>query len=240
MTTTMGRTGTSAGTRRAGRRAGWILLAGGVFFLAGGPLHPHEDPPGVSVKEHMRIMFDDPSWYPAHIVLLIGMAGIAAALVMLARSQAWSAGSGPSAPADSRDGERGRRYLRAALVVAGAATVVATPAMLLHLIAALDAGRIAAHHATPLTDVQVVVETVTVPIFGLSIAVLAVIGALSRTLGNWIAAVFGVLGGVGYAIAGATFLFTEATDPLFPTAAGIALWAVIAGIGLLRRRPARP
>jgi hypothetical protein len=112
--------------------------------------------------------------------------------------------------------------------------------MLLHLIAALDAGRIAAHHATPLTDVQVVVETVTVPIFGLSIAVLAVIGALSRTLGNWIAAVFGVLGGVGYAIAGATFLFTEATDPLFPTAAGIALWAVIAGIGLLRRRPARP
>ncbi|TMR23738.1 hypothetical protein ETD86_07020 [Nonomuraea turkmeniaca] len=48
-------------------------------------------------------------------------------------------------------------------------------------------------------------------------------------------AVPGILGGLGYALASGTALFTPLFDPLFPTATGIALWAIAAGIGLLLR-----
>ncbi|WP_405145101.1 hypothetical protein OG589_00090 [Sphaerisporangium sp. NBC_01403] len=200
----------------------WGLLAGGVFFFAGGPMHPKQDPPNVTVKEHMRIMFEDPSWYPSHTVLLIGMALLALSLVALVRGR--SLADVPRMPVVA--------------VIAAIATAVAAPAMLLHLVAAADADRIAAHHSTPITDVQVIVETITVPAFGFSIAALAFVGAATRTLGNLVTAIPGVLGGVGYGLAGATFLVTDKLDFLFPTAAGIAVWAMAAGTGLLLRRRA--
>lgn len=45
----------------------------------------------------------------------------------------------------------------------------------------------------------------------------------------------GVVGGVGYGLAGATFLFSDRLGFLFPAASGIALWSIAAGIGLLLR-----
>jgi hypothetical protein len=124
------------------------------------------------------------------------------------------------------------------VVVAAATSVAAAGGMLLHLIAAVDADRIAAGEGTPITDVHVVVETITVPAFGFSMAALAVIGALTRTLGNRVTAIFGVVGGVGFGLAGATFLFTDTLDGLFPAASGIAVWALAAGIGMLLHRRA--
>ena len=54
-------------------------------------------------------------------------------------------------------------------------------------------------------------------------------------------AVPGVVGGIGFGLASGTFLLTDKLDPLFPTAAGIALWAIAVAIGLLlRRRAANP
>jgi len=201
---------------------GWGLLAGGAFFLAGGPMHPKEDPPGVSVKEHFRVMFDDPSWYPAHAVLLVGMVLIAASLVALVRSRALA----------------GVPRAHVAAVIAAVAAAAAAPGMLLHLIAAVDADAIAAHQSTPILDVQSIVDTITVPAFGFSIAALAVIGAMTRTLGNPVTAVAGVVGGVGYGLAGATFLFTDRLNFLFPAATGIALWTLAVAVGLLRPRRA--
>jgi hypothetical protein len=195
----------------------WGLVAGGALFFAGGPLHPHEDPPGVSVKEHLRIMFEDPNWYPSHLLLLAGMVLIAAALVALARTRA----------------DR-------TLTVAAVAAVLGAAGMALHLAAAVDADAIAAGGSTPVVDVQVVVETITVPFFGLAMAALAVVGARTRTLGNAVVAVAGVLGGLGYALAGATFLLTDRFDGLFPAAAGIALWTLAAGIRRVLRRQAAP
>lgn len=202
--------------------AGW-LLAGGVLFFAGGPMHPHDDPPGASVKEHLRVMFENPAWYPAHAVLFAGLLLMAVGLVLLVR-----------------DGGLTGTARRAA-VFAAVATCVAAPAMLLHLVAALDADRIAAHHGTPLTNVQVAIETVTVPLFSAGVVALAVVGAATRTVGNWLIAAPAVLGGVGYALAGATFLVTDALDPLFPAAAGLAVWAIAAaGWLLVRHRSPRP
>jgi len=208
--------------RRTGPLAGWLLISGGAFFLAGGPMHPKQDPPGVSLKEHMRVMFEDPAWYPSHAVLLIGMALIAASLVALVRGRSLA----------------GVPRAHVAAVIAAVAASLAAPGMLLHLVAASEADRIAAHQSTPIIDVLVIVETITVPAFGFSIAALAVIGAATRTLGNPVTAVPGVLGGVGFGLAGGTFLFTDRLDFLFPTAAGIALWAIAVGVGLLLRRRA--
>lgn len=203
---------------------GWGLLAGGVVFLAGGPLHPKEDPPGVSVREHLRVMFEDSNWYAAHAVLFVGIAVLAAALVALARS------------GSLREVPRAHR----AAVVAAVASTVAAPAMLLHLVSAVEADGIAAGESTPITDVQVIVETITVPAFGFSIAALAMIGAFTRSVGDRVTAILGAVGGVGYGLAGATFLFTDALNFLFPLASGIAVWAIAAGISvLLRRRAAR-
>lgn len=211
--------------RHSSPLAGWGLLIGGVVFFAGGPMHPKQDPPGVSVKEHMRVMFEDPGWYSAHTVLLIGTAIIAAALVALARSRSFAAI--PRA--------------HSATVIAAVATSVAAAGTLLHLVAASEADAIGAGRSAPITDLQLIVETITVPAFGFSIAALAVIGAMTRTLGNPLTAVLGVAGGVGYGLAGATLLFTDALNFLFPTAGAIALWAIAAGIGLLlRRRATRP
>jgi hypothetical protein len=66
------------------------------------------------------------------------------------------------------------------------------------------------------------------------VAFLAVVGPATRTLGNRLTAVLGVVGGVAYALAGATFLVTDALDPLFPLAGAIGLWAAGAAVGLLR------
>lgn len=217
--TTVSRTGERPRVDRSQLLIGWTLLAGGVLFLAGGPLHPKEDPPGVSVKEHLRVMYEDPAWFAAHAVLLAGMVLIAVGLVGLARTRALAA----------------EPRAHTAAVVAAFAAAVGAPAMLLHLVAAADADRLAAGAATPLTDVQVVVETITVPLFGFAVAALAVLGAATRTIGNRVTAVLGALGGIGYGLAGATFLVTDAFDPLFPAAAGIAIWTGAAGLGLVLR-----
>src|SRR5262249_21651258 len=65
----------------------------------------------------------------------------------------------------------------------------------------------------------------------------ASLGAATHTLGNWIAAVFGITGGIAYALAAGTALFTDALNLLFPAAAGIAGWAIFVGIGILRSQP---
>lgn len=202
---------------RAGSLAAWALLAGGVSFFVGGSMHPGEDPPGLTLKEHLLLLYEDASWYPSHAFLLVGMGLIAASLVALVR------------------GKKTLTSARAqtAATIAAIAAVLGAVASLLHLVAATEADRIAAGESTPITDVSLVVETLINPAVGLSIAALAVIGALTRTIGYRLTAVFGFAGGVAYALAGGTVLFTDKLNFLFPFSAGIAVWAVAAAIRLL-------
>jgi hypothetical protein len=206
--------------RRITPLVSWGLVAGGAVFFVGGSMHPKADPPDVTLKEHMRVMFEDPIWYPSHLVLLVGMVLTAVALSALVRGR----------------GLTGWPRVQTAAVVAAISAGVGAAAMVLHLLAAVDADRIAEHHDTPFTDVTLVVETITTPFFGLAMAALAALGAATRTLGNWVTAAIGIAGGVAYALAGATILFTDLFDPLFPAAAGIAVWTFAAGVGLLLRR----
>ncbi len=197
----------------------WGLLTGGALFFIGGSMHPGEDPPGLSTLEHLRLMFLDPSWYPSHALLLVGMVLIAASLFGLVRSRSLAA------------------VPRAQMVgaVAAIAAALATLAMLLHMAAASEADKIAAGQGAPLTNVQNVTETLTAPAFGFSIAALALVGASTRTLGNWVIAALGLVGGLSYGLAGGTAFFTDRLNFLFPASSGIGLWAIAAGIALFLR-----
>lgn len=205
------------------RLVGWLFIAGGVLYFVGGSMHPKQDPDGVTLKEHMRDMYEDPAWFSSHAIFLVGMVLLAAALVVLVRG--------------GRLRSTGRAHTAA--VVAAVATTAAAAGSLLHLVAGSEADRIASGDSTPLTDVLLVAEPVYAPAFGLSIAALAVVGAMTRAIGNRVAAVFGVIGGLAYALAGGTFVLTDALDPLFPISSAIAVWAVVAGIGALRVGPSR-
>ena len=203
---------------RASTLAGWGLMAGGAAFFVGGSLHPGDDPPGLTLKQHLLLLYEDSTWYPSHALLLLAMVLIAASLVTLVRS-----GSLASA----------RVY--PALTLAAIAAVLGAAASVVHLVAATEADRIAAGNSTPITDVSLAVETLINPAVGLSFAAVAVIGALTGTLGYRVAAVFGVVGGLAYALAGGTAVFTDALNFLFPVSAGIAVWAFAVGLGLVLR-----
>lgn len=198
----------------------WVFASGGVAFFVGGALHPKEDPPDVSVKEVLRVLFKDGNWYPGHSLLLAGMVLIAAALIALVRS---------GALAESR-------ATQAAGVIAAVTATVGAGAAFLHLIMASEVDRIAAGQSTPLTDTNLVVETIVTPAFGLSVAALAVLGARTGSFGNRTAAVLAVLGGIPYALAGGTILLTDALNPLFPFAGLLGVWAIVTAASLLRHR----
>lgn len=66
----------------------WAVIAGGVIFFVGGAMHPEEHPPDVTVKEQLRVMYEDGNWYASHTLQLMGVVLVAVALVALARSGA--------------------------------------------------------------------------------------------------------------------------------------------------------
>ncbi|HEU5107616.1 MAG TPA: hypothetical protein VFT95_03485 [Micromonosporaceae bacterium] len=203
----------------------WLLAAGGVLFVAGGAMHPTDDRPDLSMAQQLKVMYEDPAWYPGHAAMFVGMVLITVALAALTR--------------DPR--VAGVPRARKATIFAAAASALATVGALLHLVAATDADRIGHHDSMPpLSGAYLVLETISVPIFAFGVAALAVIGALTHTLGNRFIAVPGVVGGVGYGLAAGTAVFTPVFDFLFPTAVAVGLWAAAAGIWLLRRRPPSP
>lgn len=201
-----------------------MLAAGGAAFFVGGGMHPKEDPPGASAQEHLRAMYKDGNWYPGHAVLLIGMVLIAAALLALVRNGALAE----------------HRTLRTAGVMAAVTSALGAGAMLLHLIMATEADKLAAGQSAPLTNANLLVETFVAPAFGLSVAALAVIGASTGRIGNRIAAALAVLGGVAYALASGTVLLTDALNPLFPLSGLLGVWAVVTAVSLWRRGRVAP
>jgi len=196
----------------------WTLLAGGAIFFVGGAMHPEEDPPDATLKEHLHAMYEDGNWYAGHTLQFVGMALMAAALVALVRSGALAR----------------VRSAQLAGVVAATTSSLGAVAAFLHLIMATEADRIAAGQSTPLTNANLVVETIVTPAFGLSIAAFAVIGMRTGIIGNRTAAVLAVVGGGAWALAGGTFVFTDALDPLFPLAGFVGIWAIVTAISLLR------
>jgi len=200
-------------------RSGFVLLiAGGAAFFVSGPLHPTGSDTG-DKTEQLHSMLVDPAWYPAHLVALVGFACVAAGLLALGRG------------AVTRD--RLGRLLRICAAVAVAAALGAV----IHLFAATQAGEIEHGGTTVLIAAFMGVETVVNPAWGLMIAALAVVGGLTRALGNRIVLPLGLLGGLAYAVATATIAFVDTFDLLFPVAGLAGIWLLTSGLVGLARRP---
>ena len=108
---------------------------------------------------------------------------------------------------------------------------------MIHLFAATQAAEIEHGGTTPLVAAFMGVETIVNPAWGLMIAALAVVGGLTRALGNRIVLPLGLLGGLAFAVATATIAFVDTFDPLFPVAGLAGLWLVTTGVIGLTRRP---
>jgi hypothetical protein len=195
-----------------------LLVAGGVTFFASGPLHPTGSDEG-DKSEQLHSMLVESTWYPAHLVGLLGFACVAAGLFALRR--------------DAVIRDRLGRQLTFSTAVAAVATVGAV----IHLFAATQATEIEEGGTTPLVAAFMGVETIVNPAWGLMVAALAVAGGLTRALGNRIVLALGVVGGLAFALATATIAFVDTFDPLFPVAGLAGVWLVATGIVGLARRP---
>lgn len=196
-----------------------LLIAGGAAFFVSGPLHPTGSDEG-DKTEQLHSMLVDSAWYPAHLVALVGFACVAAGLLALGRDPVI----------------RGR--LGRLLPISAAVAVVAVLGAVIHLFAATQAGEIEHGGMTPLVAAFMGVETIVNPVWGLMIAVLAVVGGLTRALGNRIVLPLGLIGGLAFALATATIAFVDTFDPLFPVAGLAGVWLVATGvIGLVRKPP---
>jgi len=211
------RTAPDTTTSRLDRVGCLSLIVGGLAFFAGGPLHPKGSDEG-DKTEQLHSMLVDQAWYPAHLVALLGFAGVAAGLVVLSRDPVL------------------RDRLGRLLPVSVGVGLISVLGAVVHLFAATGAAEIEDGGTTPLVGAFMGVETIVNPAWGLMIAALAVVGGLTRTLGNRVVLVLGLLGGLAFAVATATIAFIDTFDPLFPVAGLAGLWLVAVGvIGIARK-----
>jgi len=200
-------------------RAGFaLLIAGGAAFFVSGPLHPTGSDAG-DKTEQLHSMLVESTWYPAHLIGLLGFACVAAGLFALRR--------------DAVIRDRLGRLLTSSAAVAAVATVGAV----IHLFAATQATEIEDGGTTPLVAAFMGVETIVNPAWGLMVAALAVAGGLTRALGNRIVLALGLLGGLAFALATATIAYVDTFDPLFPVAGLAGVWLVATGLVGLTRTP---
>jgi hypothetical protein len=198
------------------RLAGPSLVLGGIAFFIGGVTHPSGNGQGNKVQQLHEMLLDS-SWYPSHAVLLAAMALFATGFLALRRRGGLNPGV--------------ESLLRFVFVIA----CIATVSMAVHLFAALDAASVADGKPSLVSRVQTVNETVVDASWGLAVGALAVAGGLTRTIGNRMTMVFGLVGGLAFALASGTIAFTDALDPLFAVGSLLSVWAIAVGVKALRR-----
>lgn len=193
------------------------LMLGGVAFIVGGATHPKDSGEGNKVEQLHDMLISD-AWYPSHVVLVLSMALFAFGLLTLRRR-----GDLDSSTA---------RVLGVVAVI----SVIATIGMTVHLFEAVKADAIADGSKDFYYWLQTANEILVDATWGVALALLAVVGGLTGSLGNRVTMVMGLVGGACFAIASATIAFTDLFDVLFPVGSLLGLWAVVIGALQLRRR----
>ena len=202
-------------TRGPSRLAGPSLVLGGVAFFVGGVTHPSDSGEGNKVQQ-LHDMLVDSSWYPSHAVLLAAMALFTVGIFALRHRRHLNPGM--------------ERLVKIVFVIA----CVATVDMAGHLFAALGAESLADGKQSLVSRVQTVNETVVDAAWGLAVATLAVVGGLTRSVGNRITVPFGLFGGLAFALASATIPYTDTFDPLFKVGSLLSIWAILVGVTEIR------
>jgi hypothetical protein len=197
------------------RTHGWriALVASGITMLVGGPMHPEADAEG-TLTEELATMTADPSWVPAHSLIVVSTVLLAVGLTTAYRRKAW-----PTA----------HKALGFA-VVAVCLYVVET---FFHLASAVDSH--ALHHgdAAPVAFTHVGLSVVLYPIAGIAIAYLA-----GRQVATWrgarrITGLPGVVGGLLHAMSVPLTLAlpdAEMTPVFAGSAVLLAIWALVTGL----------
>lgn len=202
-------------TRPPHRLAFALLAVGGLAFIAGGMLHPGDSGTGTKT-EQLHEMLVQPTWYPAHALLLLATVGFAAGALALRHGAPGTPGTPGVVGTTSR--------------IASVVGAVAVAGMAIHLLEALNADALADGRTNLFSQLQVVNETVVDAAWGLAFAALAVVGGLSRSIGNPVTAALGAVGGGAFTLASATIAFTDTFDPLFPVGALLGTWAIWIGV----------
>lgn len=179
----------------------------------GGPLHPRSDPT-LSFNASTALMLADPHWPIAHALMLAGDVCVLLALIGLRRRTDLPAGL--------------QRALRVAVVGASLAVVE----MAFHLAAVVDRATLVAGAATPVLTIHLSLAVVAYPVFGLSMAAVALLGARKRAIGGATIAGLGILGGLMDAVSAPIVVLTRDQHYtwLFMGLVPLALWMGLAAI----------
>ena len=186
-----------------------LLALGGVAFIVAGPMHPSDSGTGTKT-EQLHEMLLDPAWYPAHSVMLLA--------VILATVGLW---------AIHREAPARMQTLTKVVAIVSSVMVVGTA---IHLFQPLNADGIADGNGNAMSTLMYFVEPLD-GIWALSIAVLAVVGGLARSVGNIVTASLCSVGAIGFSIAALTIPYTDRFDPLFPMGGLLGLWMIVIGVG---------
>jgi hypothetical protein len=209
-------------TSRARTRSAALGLAGaGLLLGIAGMLHPRVDT-SVDFDQGLAGMFESAAWVGSHALTLAGFVLLAVSLGVLVRDLGAGWGSGQ----------------RVIGFVAAAGAAIAALESVPHLLAGSEADALLGGGSTPLTDLHTVLQAISTPVVGLSVAALAVASARSRALGSGrIAAAVAVVGGVAFALAGPAIAITENPElsPLFSGAAALSIWFILSGVRTARR-----
>lgn len=187
------------------RIASWrpFLIVAGILMIAGAMTHPR-DP-------SMQQMLLNPIWVPSHALMLVGYVSLLASLFLLRRG-----------------GVALGRWM--SIVIAG--TALQTLEAFFHLIAVIDADRMAAGHATPVFTTHMLLGAVGYPVFALAGIALVVAGVRARALGSWWIAPLGILGAILPGLAGILVIWmgVSGVGVLFAGIAIFGLWAILAAM----------
>jgi hypothetical protein len=191
----------------AGRFEMWrgMFLVGGALIMAGGPKHP---------RGEMLEMLSHPDWFMSHALVMLGYGALLAGLLMFSRTP----GNAPAL----------RRWTK--LAIAG--TGLMTLEMAVHTAAMVDAGHLAAGHATPVLTTHLAMSVVFYPAFAITSAFFMIAAARQRAIGSPAFAWIGVIGTLANGIAPilvGVFGMMQARI-LFAFVLGVALWMVLAAL----------
>lgn len=182
-----------------------LLFLCGVCISIGGPQHP-----GGTMLE----MLQDPIWFTAHAWVTAGFIALTAALFII---------KGQLTP-----GSRAARAMKWALP----ATIFQTIEMGLHTAAYVDAGHLAAGHATPVLTTHLTLALFAYPIWGFTMIAFVVAAMRDRAVGSPYIGWLGIIGLAAHGLSVPLVMLAnlESARILFPMIMLFALWTMAAAM----------
>ncbi|MGH3788297.1 MAG: hypothetical protein ACRDRG_17520 [Pseudonocardiaceae bacterium] len=196
----------------------WAFVAGGMLGCLGGLLHPDMDPT-LSGPPVLAAWVGDPLWIPSHSMILASSLLFLPGLLGLVRSRV---------PLP--------RTARQPASVAAAASIVLILESIAHLAAAFDEAAVLAGQPTPFLTGHLMGAVIAYPLFGFSVAALAVLSG--RSLAHPIIGVLGAIGAAAWGLAPLAVgpLGIDALGVLFSGGLLMAAWFAAVGLRALKRR----